>query len=86
MATGLFETPRQLPDPEAGPPDATDRYRALGGATIAAAVLALLSPLALLDWWLLVVPVLGVVLGVVALREVRDAVCEHSSRHTDFEC
>ena len=25
-------------------------------------------------------------LGVVALREVRDAVCEHSSRHTDFEC
>jgi hypothetical protein len=70
MATGLFETPRQFPDPEAGPPDATDRYRALGGATIAAAVLALLSPLALLDWWLLVVPVLGTVLGVVALRDI----------------
>lgn len=25
-------------------------------------------------------------LGVVALREVRDAVSEHSSRHSDFEC
>lgn len=70
MATGLFETPRPIPEPTVAPADPADRYRALGGATIAAAALALVSPLAFLDWWLLVVPVLGMVLGVVALRDI----------------
>ena len=50
--------------------DDTERYRALGGVTIAAAVLALLSPLAFVDWWLLVVPLLASVLGIVAWRDV----------------
>lgn len=50
--------------------DALERYRALGGVTIAAAVLALLSPLAFVDWWLLVVPVLATLLGLVAWRDI----------------
>ena len=70
MATSLFETPRPLHEPADPSPDAADRYRALGGTTIAAVALALLSPLAVLDWWLLVVPLLAIVLGVVALRDI----------------
>ncbi|MFN5756918.1 MAG: hypothetical protein ACK54F_12055 [Planctomycetia bacterium] len=70
MASGLFETPRPLHDPAASFPEVADRYRALSGTTIAAFVLALLSPLAFLDWWLLVVPLLAFVLGVVALRDI----------------
>lgn len=50
--------------------DGLESYRALGGVTIAAAVLALLSPLAFVDWWLLCVPVLAAVLGVVAWRDI----------------
>jgi hypothetical protein len=70
MASGLFETPRPLHEPADSLPEAVDRYRALSGTTIAALVLALLSPLAFLDWWLLVVPLLALVLGVVALRDI----------------
>jgi hypothetical protein len=70
MATSLFETPRPLHEPTDSSPDSVDRYRALGGTTIAAFALALLSPLAFLDWWLLVVPLLAVVLGVVARRDI----------------
>lgn len=54
-------------DPEDG---ALDQYRALGGVTIAAAVLALLSPLGFVDWWLLAVPLLAAVLGVVGWRDI----------------
>jgi hypothetical protein len=70
MASGLFETPRPLHEPAASFPEAADRYRAVSGTTIAAVVLALLSPLAVLDWWLLVVPLLALVLGMVALRDI----------------
>ena len=45
-------------------------YRSFGGVTIAAAVLALLSPLGFIDWWLLVVPVLAAVLGLVGWRDI----------------
>ncbi len=70
MASSLFETPGPLRESAASFPEVTDRYRALSGTTIAAGVLALLSPLAFLDWWLLVVPLLALVLGVVALRDI----------------
>jgi len=68
MAAGLFDTPRNISDPSAT--DTDDRYRALGGTTIAAVVLTLLSPLAFLDWWLAVVPVLGMMLGLVSWRDI----------------
>ena len=70
MATGLFDSPRRLPDSVDLPADDAGRYRALAGVAIAAAVLAVCSPLAFLDWWLAVVPVLGIVLSFVALRDI----------------
>jgi hypothetical protein len=68
MASGLFESPGSLARAEKA--DGDDRYRAIGGSAIAAAVLGLLAPLSFLDWWLAVVPVLGIVLGVVAWRDI----------------
>jgi hypothetical protein len=70
MGTGLFDSPRQPPlrdDAEAGDGDS---YRALSGAAIAAGALALLSPLAFFGWWLAAVPVTGIVLALVALRDI----------------
>lgn len=70
MAAGLFDSPTRS---EVGGTDTAggaDSYRAINGVTVAAAVLALLSPLAFLDWWLAVVPVLAAVLGGVARRDI----------------
>ncbi len=68
MAGGLFDTSEPAAAAELPPLD--DGYRAFGGVTIAAAVLALLSPLGFIDWWLLVVPVLAAVLGLVGWRDI----------------
>ena len=68
MAGGLFETSEPAAAAEFPPHD--DGYRSFGGVTIAAAVLALLSPLGFIDWWLLVVPVLAAVLGLVGWRDI----------------
>jgi hypothetical protein len=71
MATGLFETPAQ--DQAASPQDGPlelDGYRALCGAAIAAAVLALVSPLAFFGWWLAAVPAVGLAVALVALRDI----------------
>ena len=46
------------------------RYRAIPPTAIAAAVLAVLSPLAFFDWPLAAVPVLGIVLGAIAYRTI----------------
>jgi hypothetical protein len=61
MPAGLFDTDGQ---------DAEGRYRAVAGTAIAAAVAAVLSPLAFLDWSLAVVPILGIVLGILAYRTI----------------
>lgn len=70
MPAGLFDTAGQEPlDRDAV--DATEvAYRAISGTAIAAAVAAVLSPLAFFDWWLAVVPILGIVLGVLAYRTI----------------
>jgi len=68
MASGLFDTP--APDvarPVAG--DA-DRYRALPPTVVPAVVLAVLSPLTLLDWWLALVPLGALVAGVIGWRAI----------------
>ena len=69
MAAGLFDSPTRI---DAGVDElpGIDSYRAINGVTVAAAILGLLSPLAFLDWWLAVVPVLAVVLGAVAWRDI----------------
>ena len=69
MATGLFDSPSSVAVRDTGV-EIADEYRALAGVAIAAAALALLSPLAFVDWWLAVVPILGMVLGSVALRDI----------------
>ena len=69
MASGLFDDvstsdQQPLPSPEAG------GYRAVSGWAIGSLVLAVLSPLAFADWWLAVVPVAGVVAGLVGWRQI----------------
>lgn len=79
MATGFFDSPTPgdlRHDDLAG----DDSYRALSGVTVAAAVLAFLSPLAFLDWWLAVVPLFGLVLGGVALRDIASRPTELTGR------
>jgi len=68
MGTGLFDTPPRPAAHDRG--DAADTYRALSGAAIAALVLALLSPLAFLGWWLAAVPIIGFVLAILALVDI----------------
>jgi hypothetical protein len=70
MVTGLFDSP---PQPRSLPPAATEpveAYRALAGTAIAAVAVTAFAPLAFLDWWLAAIPALGMVLGVVALRDI----------------
>lgn len=69
MATGLFDAP---PTSLGGLDEsaADDSYKALAGTAIAAGTLALLSPLAFVDWWLLAVPILGIIFGLVAWRDI----------------
>ena len=71
MVAGLFDSP---PRAVANPPSPTaaepDDYRAVSGVAIAATVVAVFAPLAFVDWWLVVVPLLGAVLAGVALRDI----------------
>ncbi|MFM1996940.1 MAG: hypothetical protein RLZZ111_1327 [Planctomycetota bacterium] len=66
-AGGLFDAPSHGPL-DRGDGDAA--YRAIPGTAIAAAVLALLSPLAFFGWLLLAVPAVGLVLGVAAFSAI----------------
>ena len=70
MATGLFDSPPQTASRPPHGSDQPDSYRALCGAAIAAVAVAAFGPLAFLDWWLAAVPALGIVLAVVALRDI----------------
>ena len=47
------------------------QYRALSSGAVVALVLGLLSLLAMTDYWLVAVPIVGVIWGVVALRQIR---------------
>jgi hypothetical protein len=70
MTAGLFDTTAQESIDGGNSPDGEGRYRAVAGTAIAAAVVAVLSPLAFFDWWLAVVPMLGLVLGAMAYRTI----------------
>lgn len=69
MATGLFDSPPQVAVATPAAADA-EVYRAFSGVAVAAAALTAFSPLAFVDWWLAVVPLIGIVLGSVALRDI----------------
>lgn len=70
MSTGLFDS---LPAPVAPAPPTDlepDLYRAISGTAIAAAAVAVLSPLVLLGWSFAAVPVVGLVLAAAALGDI----------------
>lgn len=69
MATGLFDN-ATTPDLERPVPPEVSGYRAVSGWAIGSLVLAVLSPLAFADWWLAVVPVAGIVVGVIGWRQI----------------
>ncbi len=58
-------------EPENEDFDAAEDYRALSSSAVAALALGVLSPLAMFDWWLGLIPLTAVILGIVALRTVR---------------
>ncbi len=69
MASGLFDAPATTLGSQQAVAD-EQAYRALAGTAIAAGTLAVLSPLAFVDWWLLAVPTLAIILGLVAWRDI----------------
>jgi len=58
----------------------SDSYRALSTPAVASLVLGVLSALALLDWWLALIPFSALVLGLVALRKIRSQPQEYTGR------
>jgi len=70
MPAGLFDTARQESPDGMNVQDGDGHYRAIPPTAIAAAVLAVLSPLAFFDWPLAAVPVVGIVLGALAYRTI----------------
>lgn len=51
--------------------DGLEQYRALSSAAVVAFVLGLLSFLAMADYWLVAVPIVGVIWSIMALRQIR---------------
>ena len=62
-------TPDYLPDELDDNP--ADDYRELSTAAVASLALGVLSPLAIFDWWLGLIPLAGCALGTVALIRIR---------------
>jgi hypothetical protein len=70
MSTGLFDSSTLPVDRRHAAVDDTEGYRSLSGAAIAAVSVAVLSPLAFVSWSLVAVPVMGIILSIVGLRDV----------------
>jgi hypothetical protein len=62
------------------PSDEYSKYRALSPAAIVSSVVGLGSLVAFIDWWLVVVPLCGLTLGVVALRQIASRPAELTGR------
>jgi hypothetical protein len=77
MPAGLFDTAKQESPDGVDAQNGDGHYRAIPPTAIAAAILAAISPLAFVDWFLAVVPILGIVLGMLAFRTI-------SQRPDDF--
>jgi hypothetical protein len=70
MSTGLFDSPPAPLTPAHPAPAEPDLYRAISGTAIAAAAVAVLSPLVLIGWSFAAVPVVGLVLAAAALGDI----------------
>jgi hypothetical protein len=57
-----------------------DAYRALSTAAVASLVLGVMSIVAFLDWWLALIPIVGITLGIVGLRKIRRQPQEYTGR------
>ena len=69
MSTGLFDSPSAPLRRDAAPSADTDAYRPLSGTAIAAAALAVVSPVVFLGWSFAAVPAVATVLAAVAVRD-----------------
>jgi hypothetical protein len=65
--TGLFD---DITTPDSAATGEGSDYRAVSGWAIGCLVLTVLSPLAFADWWLAVVPVTSIVVGLVGWRQI----------------
>jgi hypothetical protein len=70
MSTGLFDSPPPPLAPARPAEPEPDLYRAISGTAIAAAAVALLSPLVFTGWSFAAVPAVGLVLAVAALGDI----------------
>ena len=70
MGSSLFDSPSRPARQDHRPGEDADAYRAISGAAIAAAAVAVVSPVAFFSWWLAAVPLVGAVLATVALRDI----------------
>ena len=79
MSAGLFDSTEPLAGgygrtvaipPPPNDADSLEGYRSPSQYAIAAAILAVLSPVAFFDWWLMALPILAVLLGLVGWRQV----------------
>jgi hypothetical protein len=77
MSAGLFDSAAVVSRSHAGGVresvdggDSLGEYRSPSQYAIAAAILAVLSPIAFFDWWLAAVPALAIVLGLIGWRQV----------------
>lgn len=64
--------------------DPADNYRALCTPAVASIALGLLSALALLDWWLVLIPIAAVLLGIAALRKIRAQPSEYTGKRLAY--
>ncbi|HKD36120.1 MAG TPA: DUF4190 domain-containing protein [Pirellulales bacterium] len=63
-----------------GPGDQPEQYRALSSAAVSALVFGVLALTALFDYWLVVVPLVGVAWGLIALKQIRARPAELTGR------
>ncbi|HEX4000339.1 MAG TPA: DUF4190 domain-containing protein [Pirellulales bacterium] len=71
MSIDTHENPQLEAEGQLDEEDGFDQYLALSSAAVVALVLGLLSLLSLLDYWLLAVPIAGVIWSIMALRQIR---------------
>ena len=72
--------PYQASRDTGAPSEAPEQYRALSSAAVVALVFGAVSLMAFLDYWLVVVPIVGLIWAVIALRQVKSRAGELTGR------
>lgn len=66
--------------PEVDDLNPADDYRAVSATAVAGLALGILSPLALLDWWLALIPIAAVALSLMGLEQTRKRASEFTGK------